>query len=248
MSDSAIAAWIQAAPQWGVFITILFGGIWALVSARRLRKMEAARWLHQMNQDFYKHQEFDRIRIDFERNFSGTVGRILQVQILQGTDVLDDKDLTYAVQLDNYLNYFENLLYLVECNHLTRRDLEAMYAYWLSLFSLDKNAAVRVYAATFGYERVARQARGSEIALVCCSEDLVKTFQTTVNSILQTERTASNRWLITFPDQPAALAAITSIEPAVQVTCGPVKSTPSNGTVDAWFVDSPSRAQGVHAG
>jgi hypothetical protein len=247
MSDSEIAAWIQASPQWAIFATIVAGGIWALIGAQRARRMEAARWLHQMNLDFYKHQEFDRLRIDFDRNFSGTVGRVLQLQILHGMDVLDDKDTAYALQIDNYLNYFENLLYLVECDHLTRRDLEAMYAYWLSLFSLDGNAAVRVYAATFGYERVARQTRGREIAQICCSEQLAEKFQANPTGIVQIEGTASNLRLVTFSNQETALAAIKSIGPSIQVSCGPMTATNSTTKTDVWFVDPPSRAQGIHA-
>jgi hypothetical protein len=236
-----MAAWVQAFPQWAIFIALLVGGIWALVTARRVRRMEAARWLHQMNQDFYKHEKFNSIRIDFDQRFSGTVGRVLQMQIFKGAEMLSEPDQHYALEIDNYLNYFENLLYLVECRHLTSRDLEAMYAYWLSLFALGENSVVRVYAATFGYERIARQAGGKEVARVSCQSELARDLEEQAQRLqLKVEKISSkspDRSMFAFSNQLNALDVIKSLEATAHVTCRQFPGDRSEERIDVWCLD-----------
>lgn len=167
-SDVTVAgAWIQAAPQWAIFVTILAGGGWALWTARQAKRLEAVRWLQHMNVDFYRNVHFNPIRIDLEHRYEETVGRVLRIQLLHGVRGLDADSVVYAQQVDNYLNYFENLLYMIEVGQLRVSDVRAMYQYWLELMSGDEYGAIRAYAATFGYERLAKYLSAGAVVTVC---------------------------------------------------------------------------------
>lgn len=163
-------AWIQVAPQWALFVTVLAGGLWAVLTALRARRFEAIRWLQQMNADFYRNPQFNPIRSDLEHSYPQTVARVLQIQMIDGIPKLEKDAVGYAREIDNYLNYFENLLYMVEAGQIDPCDVDAMYHYWLSLFRRSEYGAVRAYAAAFGYERLARHLEAEPVRAICGSK------------------------------------------------------------------------------
>lgn len=156
MNDAIAAAIIQAVPQAIVSIGAVAAGFWALHTYRRSRRLEAAKWLQQLYVDFYTSPTFDDMRIDLEYTYFQATAPIIQKRISDRHVVLSRDEMRYLRHFDNFLNYFENLLYLRECDQIERADILAIFDYWFELMRRDAFGALRTYTA-FGFERLATE-------------------------------------------------------------------------------------------
>jgi gamma-glutamylcyclotransferase (GGCT)/AIG2-like uncharacterized protein YtfP len=160
------------AEQWNALGNVLLGvgalvaGAWSIFNYRKNRRAEAARWLQGVFRDFYLEDRFREIKLVMEYAYSDKLGPLLERRVTNADVPVTEADATLLEQLDTLLNYFEHVIYLERERHLTKRDRQAVFEYWFDLMEQPNRAAVRRYAAWFGFERVA-------LALKCQKEDFI---------------------------------------------------------------------------
>jgi gamma-glutamylcyclotransferase (GGCT)/AIG2-like uncharacterized protein YtfP len=173
MNDTIVAAIIQAVPQAIVSLGAVAAGLWALHTYRRSRRLEAAKWLQQLYADFYASEKFDEMRIDLEYEYFRATAPVVQKRISDRHVPLSKDEMRYLRHFDNFLNYFENLLYLRECEQVQRDDILAIFDYWFSLMRRDAFGAVRTYTA-FGFERLAAELQAEPCRAVFLTEEQIR--------------------------------------------------------------------------
>jgi hypothetical protein len=167
------------------------------------------RWLHQKCEDFYKGSQFDQMRTDIEFR-ADYFSSVLLPQITGDLATLSADDRTYARQIDNFLNYFESIFYLVDCRQLDGRDVEAMFEYWLGVLKRPDHRVTRIYARNLGYERLARHLCGDTVrALVAPPTTLgLETAAGHVGAFQVTTAHGEQRTARCYEDETATLAAL----------------------------------------
>jgi gamma-glutamylcyclotransferase (GGCT)/AIG2-like uncharacterized protein YtfP len=163
------------AEQWNAFGNVLLGvgavtaGIWTLFNYRRSQRAEAARWLQGVFRDFYLDDRFRDIKLLMEYHYDARLGPLLERRLTDSHVPVTSDEQALLEQLDTLLNYFEHVIYLEHERHLTKRDRQAVFEYWFDLMQAPGRAAIRRYAAWFGFERVAH-------ALDCRTPDYVAVY------------------------------------------------------------------------
>jgi len=155
----------SSAEEWTALGTVLVGlgavagaiagGIWTLVSHRRDRRTEAARWRRDVFRDFYLNDRFREIKLVMEYEYAERLARLLEQRVHDPGVRVGPDEMSLLEQLDMFLNYFEFVLHLESEGHLEQRDQQAVFEYWIELMAAKERAAVRKYSAHFGFERVA---------------------------------------------------------------------------------------------
>lgn len=135
-------------------IGAVIGGFWALYNYHRTRRAEAATWLQGVFRDFYLADTFRDVRLLLEYSFDQEAGPLLERRITDRHVPISSEDVALLEKLDTLLNYFEHVLYLEEARQITRKDRQSVFEYWFDIMESEKRAALRKYAARFGFERV----------------------------------------------------------------------------------------------
>jgi hypothetical protein len=105
---------------------------------RRKSALERATWLSHLYSKFYEAPDLKRIRKVLDDNPSDAP----EVEELVRTE---DSDLT------DYLNFFEFMAYLEGSRQLSKKDVEALFDYYLRLLSKHKNVRRYVLDDRNGY-------------------------------------------------------------------------------------------------
>ncbi|MBA2725515.1 MAG: gamma-glutamylcyclotransferase [Actinobacteria bacterium] len=160
------------AEEWSALGDVLLGigavaaGVWTLINYRRTRRAEAAHWLQGVFRDFYLDDRFREIKLEMEYHYGDRLGPLLERRVTDAHVPVSADDKALLEQLDVLLNYFEHVIYLERERHLTTQDRQAVFEYWFDLMEAPDRAAIRRYAAWFGFERVA-------LALKCQASDYI---------------------------------------------------------------------------
>jgi gamma-glutamylcyclotransferase (GGCT)/AIG2-like uncharacterized protein YtfP len=163
------------AEEWNAFGNVLLGvgavtaGVWTVFNYQRARRAEAARWLQGVFRDFYLEDRFRDIKLVIEYRYDTLLGPLLERRVTDSHVPATADEQTLLEQLDMLLNYFEHVIYLEHERHLTKDDRQAVFEYWFDLMQAPDRAAIRGYAAWFGFERVA-------YALDCQTKDYVAVY------------------------------------------------------------------------
>jgi gamma-glutamylcyclotransferase (GGCT)/AIG2-like uncharacterized protein YtfP len=163
------------AEEWNAFGNVLLGvgavtaGVWTVFNYQRARRAEAARWLQGVFRDFYLEDRFRDIKLVIEYRYDTLLGPLLERRVTDSHVPATADEQALLEQLDMLLNYFEHVIYLEQERHLTKDDRQAVFEYWFDLMQAPDRAAIRGYAAWFGFERVA-------YALDCQTEDYVAVY------------------------------------------------------------------------
>jgi hypothetical protein len=163
--------------DWSAFGQVLLGvgavvaGVWAVYIYGKSRRLEAARWLHGFFLTFYTHPELIAARNTLTYEFASSTAELLELRINDRDVTLNDAEQEQLRLADLILNYFEEIIYLEEEGHLSRRDRDLFFDYWLALVRKPDRAALRRYAARCGYEYVAGWAdAGQEEFIALCGD------------------------------------------------------------------------------
>lgn len=137
-------------------IALLVAGGWSLKNYRRSKRIEAAKWLHDLGQEFQfsNDLEIGKFLLDFK--YQETVEPLLSSLIFHWDKGLNDSQLKTSVELDKVLNQFEHLLFLQSNGHITKQDRDVYFGYWFGLLKDPKRGALRRYCANFGYDQLAK--------------------------------------------------------------------------------------------
>ncbi len=164
------AAIIQAIPQAFLSFGAVAAGVWAVYNYRDARRLEAARWMQQLYSDFYNTPRFDDLRLCLEYKYEETIAPLVQKRLTDRHLVLNDDEMHQLRLFDNFLNYFENILYLLEQKRVQRKDVIALFEYWLGLMRSDRYGALRGYLA-FGFERLAKELKAKVVTRAVILEE-----------------------------------------------------------------------------
>lgn len=156
MDVEIAAALIGAAPSAFLSVTAIAAGSWAVHNYNNTRRLEAARWVQQLYTEFYNSDRFDDLRLSLEYAYYDDMSFLIQKRLTNRDLALSREEMQKLRHFDNFLNYFENLLYLLEQKRVQRRDVMAIFDYWFSLMRADRCGALRGYLA-FGFERLAKE-------------------------------------------------------------------------------------------
>ena len=104
--------------------------IWAVLTYRRNSTIERARWVSSLYSKFYEQADLKGVReiLDSELPTSAEIQKLVAEQEARFTD---------------YLNFFEFMAYLNECDQLSEKDVRALFHYYLC--AIWKHDAVRKY-------------------------------------------------------------------------------------------------------
>lgn len=121
-----VKSWVQT-------ITYAVGALAALSSLAVYRgnsRRERAKWLASLYEKFYEQASLKAVRnlLDSEKPDSAAVQKLVEEEDAEFTD---------------YLNFFEFMGYLKKSGQLSRRDVTALFDYYLAC--LRKHDAVRKY-------------------------------------------------------------------------------------------------------
>lgn len=105
----------------------------------RKSALERATWLSSLYSKFYEAPDLKRIRKSLDDNPPNAA----EIEELVRNE---DPDLT------DYLNFFEFMAYLEHCGQLSKRDVSALFDYYLRLLSKHKDVREYVVDGSNGYD------------------------------------------------------------------------------------------------
>jgi len=112
----------------------------------RKSALERVTWLSSLYSKFYEAPDLKRIRKALDDNPPGAAE---VVELVRN----EDADLT------DYLNFFEFMAYLEACGQLTKRDVVALFDYYLRLLSKHKDVREYVVEGRNGYDYLKKLVR-----------------------------------------------------------------------------------------
>lgn len=123
-----VKSWVQTAS----YAVGALAASWSLVVYCSNSRRERAKWLATLYEKFYEQPSLKTVRnlLDGEPPDSAAVRQLV-----------DDEDAGFT----DYLNFFEFMGYLRDSGQLSRRDVTALFDYYLAC--LRKHDAVRKYVA-----------------------------------------------------------------------------------------------------
>ena len=151
-------------------LAAVVGGAWALNNHRRAKRREGARWLHGMFRDFYLGEKFEAVREQLEYGYATRLGPLLERRIADREVPLDALDKKLLRQLDTLLIYIDHVLYLRDKRQIGKRDVAAIFTYWIELMSQPEHASLRCYVRHFEFRRVGKALKANSPRFVALCE------------------------------------------------------------------------------
>ncbi len=129
-----IKDWIQTV-SYGVGAIV---ALWSLRQYFRNSARERTRWLFDLYHRFYEDAALKQMRSRIDWGETSFVREETDRQLMQ--------------ELDDYLNFFEFIAYLLETGELKREEILAMFDYPLRRIATDKWVCTYVQRQDYGYE------------------------------------------------------------------------------------------------
>jgi len=130
---------IQAASS----IAGITAAFWALWVYRNNSRRERARWAESLYSRFYEKEELKQVRDMLDCDLGDPhVSELVAQESAAWTD---------------YLNFFEFMAYLQSSKQLSRRDVEALFSYYLGCLKKHPEAAAYIRNPAKGYENLRKQ-------------------------------------------------------------------------------------------
>jgi hypothetical protein len=145
----------MAASQAVLAVAVISGGIWGLYTYSQAQRAQRGQWLSNVFADFYCKYSFSNVRAKFEHDYDGTLGPLVQQRVTDRELPTTDGEIALLMELDNLLNYFENILYLEEQGLLRKKERLALFEYWFGLLCADECGGIRHYINRSSWQRVA---------------------------------------------------------------------------------------------
>lgn len=133
-----IGHWLSANAQTIYYLMATAAAFVAVLTYRRNSTIEQARWLSTLYSKFYEAPDLKRIRMCLDES-SPNAPTITELVRNEDPDFTD------------YLNFFEFMAYLEERGQLSRRDVAALFDYYLRVLSKHKEVREYVLEDRNGY-------------------------------------------------------------------------------------------------
>lgn len=137
-------------------VALILAGGWSLIGYLRAKRIDAAKWLHELGQDFQFSDDLEKGKFLLDFKYPEEVEPLLSSLIFHCNTGLTDEQLRVTVELDKVLNHFEHLLFLQSNNHITKKDRDVYFGYWFGLLKEPNRGVLRRYCENFGYNQLAR--------------------------------------------------------------------------------------------
>jgi hypothetical protein len=147
MGDILGADWVRNA-------ALIAGVVWGLILYNRQRRLEQARWQRELFKDIYLNEKSYDARHKLEYAYTDDLAPILQKRLTNRDIPLKDDEIKLIVQLDNFLNVFENTLYYAKKKLVYGSDLDAILYYWFEIMKSPERGLLRRYLIDFGFRRI----------------------------------------------------------------------------------------------
>jgi len=144
----------------GLFITIV-GGVVAVLNYRTNVKLNRAKWLLDLHQIFFLEASHKEIRQKIDQSFAEHLEPKIR-KVLQNESMTSEEQ-SELQRLDDYLNFFEFILYLKErrLRQISQADLGAMFQYYIDRLKDPEFQVLRDYIKQYGYENLDRYLEGT---------------------------------------------------------------------------------------
>jgi hypothetical protein len=132
------------------------GGAFGIATYFRDVRQKQTDWLYQLFEKFYEKPTYKQMRraLDCEQGSEDELRRLKeQIASPENGDLEED--------FADYLNFFEFIVRLVKRNRMQRKDMEAMFAYYLD--KLGEHEFVRQYVGAEGFEALDEELRRRHI-------------------------------------------------------------------------------------
>ena len=133
-----VGHWLVANAQTIYYLMATVGAFVAVLTYYRNSTIERARWLASLYSKFYEAPDLKRIRKCLDESPPNAAGVI---------DLVRNEDPDFT----DYLNFFEFMAYLENRRQLSRRDIAALFDYYLRVLSKHKDVREYVLEDRNGY-------------------------------------------------------------------------------------------------
>jgi hypothetical protein len=105
--------------------------------------LKRAEWIHKIYDSFYVSEKFvyAKINLIYSTKLSPEIEKAVKVSLTKKEKDTTDKEVTEKI--DNFLNFFEFVLYLQDMGQIFLKDVEVMFAGFLK--KLNKNELLCQY-------------------------------------------------------------------------------------------------------
>ncbi|MEM7083003.1 MAG: gamma-glutamylcyclotransferase family protein [Pseudomonadota bacterium] len=138
-------------------LALIVAGIWGVRNYRRVKRIDAAKWLHELGREFQTSPDMERGKILLDYQYRDRVEPLLSRLVIHWNEGLSEEDLSDILAIDKVLNEFEHLLYLEQYGHITRADRQTYFGSWFALFRQPHRGVLRRYCTNYGYTQLADQ-------------------------------------------------------------------------------------------
>lgn len=145
-------AW-QAFGQLLVAIGGLSAALWAVYNYRKNTRIEAARWVKNLHEEFYTEPELLRGRELFEYDYERELRYLFEIRVTDRHVLLNDRLRENLRLADRVLNFFEQIVYLQDERHISENDSKVFFDYWFGIIGNSEKSGLHRYMARCGYER-----------------------------------------------------------------------------------------------
>ena len=119
----------------------LGGGFWALWNYHKSAKLERAKWMKELYEKFYEHDELKKIRDKLDGGNPKEISDLVVQECSCFTD---------------YMNFFEFLAYLHESGQISLEEIRGMFDYYLRTLKENKHVADYIADPKKGFEKLQR--------------------------------------------------------------------------------------------
>ncbi len=152
---TVVARFVGAFAQVILAVGALIGGVWAVITYSRNRRFQAANWLKDLFKDVYLNDYFNKARSRIEYNFMEEVAPVLQKRITNRSIPTNEREQNLLLEIDNFLNMFEVILYLRGNRQIKRSDMFSVFRYWFyDLIKREEHALLRSYILEFHFKSI----------------------------------------------------------------------------------------------
>ncbi len=136
ISQITIKDWVQTLS----YVVGAVVALWSVAQYFRNSKRERIRWLFDLYHRFYEDAALKQMRMRIEWGDTSFATEEENRQMMQ--------------ELDDYLNFFEFIAYLVKRNELEREEVLAMFDYPLRRIAKDNAVSKYIARPEYGYEEL----------------------------------------------------------------------------------------------
>jgi hypothetical protein len=160
VDSNSLKEWAGALVPYLAFFT----AFWAIITYSRAKKVEVARLQKQIFDDLHLSGKFDRVREALDFDYASVVEPAID-RVMTGGASATKEDRALLLELDNFLNLIEYVLFLEQDTKLLNStDRLALLSYWVCWMRKPEHQRLRDYLEKFDYERLSKCLGSEEIA------------------------------------------------------------------------------------